>query len=678
MKKEFFSSKNIKKNFKRLLGFLKRHYVVFFKDSLLLLCFILSALLNTVLLRFFTVNNLTTIKPLLADLGMLFVFSSFACLFKSDNGKIRYLMVWSLFSVVLCIINSIYYSYYNSFVSVSLLATSAFVSDVGDAVLELAISAKDFIYIWQPIFLYYVYTRLVKKDYFNKVRNGNKFNKRFSFVNMIATGGVILLVASACMNSTDWSRFTKMWNRESVLSSFGVYTYQLNDIVQSLEPKINNLFGHDKALKVVTDYYDNNVYEESDNKYTGIFEGKNVIVIHAESLQTLAMELSFNGEEVTPNLNKLANEGIMFTNFYSQVGVGTSSDAEFTFSTSLMPSSSGTVFVNYFNREYVTIQKLFKEQGYYTFSMHANTGDFWNRSTMHKNMGYDDFYSESSFDIDETIGLGLSDKSFFRQAVPMIRDIIDEKGTPFYATMIMLTNHTPFSDLELMDEYPTTMTVNIDGEEVVREYIDGTTLGNYFRSVHYADQAIGQFIEDLDNEGLLEDTVLIIYGDHDARIKRSNYNILYNYDPYTDTVKTEEDEGYVDYNEYEYLLDKNVPLIIWTKDTEYNVNVDTPMGMIDVLPTLGNMFGIHSDYQLGRDIFSIKDGSNTVVFTDGSYLTDKIYYNGQNGEIYSINGDSVTEDYIQENNKHANDLIEVSNNIITYDLIKEIREKSNE
>ena len=106
------------------------------------------------------------------------------------------------------------------------------------------------------------------------------------------------------------------------------------------------------------------------------------------------MELSFNGEEVTPNLNKLANEGIMFTNFYSQVGVGTSSDAEFTFSTSLMPSSSGTVFVNYFNREYVTIQKLFKEQGYYTFSTHANTGDFWNRSTMHKNMGYDDFYSE--------------------------------------------------------------------------------------------------------------------------------------------------------------------------------------------------------------------------------------------------------------------------------------------
>lgn len=65
------------------------------------------------------------------------------------------------------------------------------------------------------------------------------------------------------------------------------------------------------------------------------------------------MNLSFNNKEVTPNLNKLAKEGIFFSNFYSEVGVGTSSDAEFTFNTSLMPSNKGTVFVNYFDREYV-------------------------------------------------------------------------------------------------------------------------------------------------------------------------------------------------------------------------------------------------------------------------------------------------------------------------------------
>lgn len=156
-----------------------------------------------------------------------------------------------------------------------------------------------------------------------------------------------------------------------------------------------------------------------------------------------AMDLTFNNKEVTPNLNKLANEGIFFSNFYSQVGVGTSSDAEFTFNTSLMPSTKGTVFVNYFDRDYISIPKLLKEQGYYTYSMHANTGEFWNRNTMHKSLGYDKFYNKDSYTIDETIGLGLSDKSFFRQSVDIMKQIKEEENKPFYSLLIMLSNHTP-------------------------------------------------------------------------------------------------------------------------------------------------------------------------------------------------------------------------------------------
>jgi len=387
------------------------------------------------------------------------------------------------------------------------------------------------------------------------------------------------------------------------------------------------------------------------------------------------MELSFNDKEVTPNLNKLASEGIFFNNFYSQVGVGTSSDAEFTFSTSLMPSSSGTVFVNYFDRKYVTIQSLFKEQGYYTFSMHGNTADFWNRAAMHNNMGYDDFYSKTSFEIDETIGLGISDKSFFKQAIPILEEIKSEKDKPFFGTIITLTNHTPFSDLDLMDEYETTMKIENDGKTITTDYLNGTTLGNYFRSVHYADQAIGQFINDLDASGLLENTVIVIYGDHDARISKKDYDILYNYDKTTGEILEEGDVGYTDYNEYEYKLDKKVPFIIWSKDIEISKTIETPAGMIDALPTLGNMFGIHSDYQLGTDIMSINDNDNIVVFSDGSYLTDKIYYNNQNSEIYSLDGKAVDEKYVEERSKYANEIIEVSNNIITYDLIEEKEEK---
>lgn len=453
--------------------------------------------------------------------------------------------------------------------------------------------------------------------------------------------------------------------------NYGIYIYQIDDIIQSLTPRINSMLGHDKALKKVTNYYTTNKYTPSNNEYTGIFEGKNVIVIHAESMQSFPMNLEFNGEEVTPVLNKLAKEGIFFSNFYSQVGVGTSSDAEFTFNTSLMPSTNGTVFVNYFDREYITIPKLLKEKNYYTYSMHANTGDFWNRNTMHKSLGYDNFYSKDSYDIDETIGLGLSDKSFFKQSVQIMKEIKETEKRPFYSLIITLSNHTPFSDLELMDEYNTTIDITINNQTITREYLNGTTMGNYLRSVHYADSAIGEFIEELDKEGLLENTVLVIYGDHDARLEYEDYNLLYNYDPLVDTVKTEEDEGYIQYGKYNYELDKKVPLIIWTKDKQYNTNITTPMGMIDVLPTLGNMLGIHSNYQLGKDILNIND-DNTVTFIDGSFLTSKVYYNSPKGEIYSINNEPISEEYIKERIKKSKELIEISNNIISYNFIKEI------
>lgn len=675
MKKLNFSKKNVLKKLDRIRKFFKEHYIVFFQKVPLLFCFIITSLLNTLLLRIITVGNFTYLKPLFMDFGMILIFASLMFLFKKEKSQKKYLVGLSIFTTVVLIIHSVYYTYYDSFASISLLATSAFVVDVGDAVVKKVLKLTDLLYLWQPIFVYFYYVKEKKKKSISR-KNGGSVDRKFSFINLFTTGVLVLVITGLTVTPTEWSRFGKMWNRESVVSSFGVYTYQINDIFQSLEPKINNLFGHDKALKKVTDYYSSNSSSESKNQYSDIFEGKNVIVIHAESLQTVALNRSFNGVEVAPTLNRLASEGIYFDNYYSEVGVGTSSDAEFTFSTSLMPSSNGTVFVNYFDRQYETIQKSFKKKGYYTFSMHGNTGDFWNRSTMHKNMGYDKFYSKSSFKIDETIGLGLSDKSFFKQVVPKIQEI-SKNGKPFYGTLITLTNHTPWSDLKLMDEYDTTWKVEVDGQEVVRDYLSGTTLGDYFRSVHYMDQAFEQFINDMDAAGLLDNTVIVIYGDHDARISKKNYNLMYNYDPYTDSLKEEGDEGYVDYNDYQYKLDKKVPFIIWTKDKKVTKKVSTATGMIDAYPILANLFGVeNSHFQLGHDVLGNSSDDNTVAFIDSSYVTNKIYYNGQNGEFYSVNGDAVDSDYISSNSNHVDELIDVSNDIITYDLVKEIESKS--
>jgi len=657
--------KNGKEKIKKLLKIIKKDYPV---ETF----FIISNLINGLIIRIVTVKNGLFISPLLVDLGFLILVSLLSLLIKKEK-RIRYFITLSIIFNIVCIVNSIYYHYYSSFASISLIANITFASDVSDAIVENVLKVVDLIYIWQTITLVIIYKKTNKKEYIKHKENKKKLVKTG-----LITSLSLFAVAALFMPLNAWSRLYNLWNRESVVMNHGIYVYQLDDFIQSLTPKITSVLGHDKALKKVTDYYKENKYTPSNNEYTNIFKGKNIIVIHAESMQKFAMDLTFNNKEVTPNLNKLANEGIFFSNFYSQVGVGTSSDAEFTFNTSLMPSTKGTVFVNYFDRDYISIPKLLKEQGYYTYSMHANTGEFWNRNTMHKSLGYDKFYNKDSYTIDETIGLGLSDKSFFRQSVDIMKQIKEEENKPFYSLLIMLSNHTPFSDLTLMEDYKTTIDVTIDNQTVTRDYLNNTTMGNYLRSVHYADSAIGEFIDNLDKEGLLENTVLVIYGDHDARLDLEDFNLLYNYDPITDTIKTENDEGYIPYTKYNYELDRKVPFIIWTKDQNYNLNVNTPMGMIDVLPTLGNMIGIHSDYQLGKDIMNLKGDDNTVTFIDGSFLTSKVYYNSPKGEIYSINNEPITEEYIKERAKKSSDLIEVSNDIITYDFIKEIKKQKEE
>lgn len=656
------SKKKEKKQFKEILKIIK-------KDHQFEVFFIISNVLNGLFLRIITVSNGLSISPILMDTFFLIIITLISLLFKRKNRS-KFLITMSVIFNIICIINSIYYHYYSSYASVSLLATAIFAKDVSDAILENVLQIVDLMYIWQTISIIILYFYLKKKNYFkDEVKTPKKQIVKKGFI----TTFFLLLISAIFMPITAWGRLYNLWNRESVVMNFGIYIYQVDDLIQSLTPKLNSIFGHDNALKNVTDYYRENLYVQKNNEYTDIFKGKNVLVIHYESMQTFPMYLSFNDEEVTPNLNKLAKEGIFFSNFYSQVGVGTSSDAEFTFNTSLMPSTSGTVFVNYFDRDYVSIPKLLKNEGYHTFSMHANTGEFWNRNVMHENLGFDKFYSKDSYVIDEIIGLGLSDKSFYRQSTNIIKNIKETQEGPYYGLLITLTNHSPFSDFELIEEYPTTIDVEINDKIVTRDYLNETIMGNYLRTAHYADEALGEFINSLEKEGLLEDTVLVIYGDHDARLSYNDFNRLYNYDAKTDKIKKEKDKEYIQYNKYMYELDKKVPFIIWTKDKEFNVEVTTPTGMIDALPTLGNMFGIHSEYQLGKDIFSIEDNDNTVIFIDGSFLTSKIYYNAPKGEIYSIKNEPITEEYIKERTKHSSNLIEISNDIISYNLTTELK-----
>lgn len=646
------------------------------KTNVLFLTFVITSIINEVLLRAFSVKNHFELKPLLADIAIVLIIGALGYLFKPKN-RFKYYFSWAVFFTVICVINSVYYNNFLSYASFSLLATSLQAASVTDAIVKNVIEMKDFVYIFQLIILIVIHASLKKRNYYNQIKQ----NGKIFVLNTLIVGVIVLGCFISTLTSLDIGRFGKQWNREYVVMKFGTYLYQFNDLVVSLKPQISPLFGYDEHAKEFREYYATTSKHE-DNEFTGIFEGKNVIVIHAESIQQFTMETSFNGLEVTPNLNKLASEGMYFTNYYAQESVGTSSDTEFTFNTSLMPSSSGTVFVNYWDRQYVTTPNLLKQKGYYTFSMHGNNCTMWNRNVAHETLGYDKFYCyNKDFNIDEVLGLGLSDKSFFKQAVPKIKEI-KENNQNFYGVLIMLTNHTPFDAASTVDydvdyKYEKLNEETEEIETISAPYMESTVLGDYFKTVHYADEAIGEFIDELDKNGLLEDTVIVIYGDHDAKIKKAEYRRFYNYDPYTDSLISKEDPNYVTVDTYSYELNRKVPFIIWTKDKKLqkkiNIKVDRVMGMYDALPTLGNMFNFSSKYSLGHDIFDIDE--NIVVFPDGDWLTDKLYYYSQKGEWKLLDPEeTISLDYIEKANEYAEKVISISNSIITYDLIKKTKE----
>ena len=648
----------------------KKNIIYYVKHNRLFLSYLFLTFINSFLIRVLTVGNWYNVKTLFIDFGVALFFGSFAYLFKA-NKQFNYLVILLGINTFICIANALYYAWYSSFASVTLLSTLGQIKTVTDAVFD-NLHIIEFVYLIPFILFVYINSRLNKKDYFSFIRKIEKGKKMF--IATIICASVIVSYNMVRISPGSYSSLTKQWNRESIVKSFGIVIFQGNDIFQALGSQVNSLFGYDEAAREFTLYYNEKDYTKKKNNYTNMFKDKNVIMIHLESMMTFFVDLKINGVEITPTLNKLVKEGLYFDNFYPQISVGTSSDTEFTVNTSLLPASSGTVFVSYYNREYETLETLLKEKGYYTFSMHGNKSTMWNRDKMHPNLGYDELYFEDKYDIDDVVGLGLSDESFYKQIIPILTEI-EKNNKNYMGTIITLSNHTPFNDLEKYPELDLTYKAKVlnsetgQYEEVVYDYLTDRKLGNYIKSAHYADIALGHFIDYIYDNNIMNNTVFVMYGDHDAKLARSEFDYYYNFNPATGDIRETDDPDYYDYDYYENELNRKTPLIIWSKNKKLKTKISYPIGMIDVLPTIANMLGIEPKYALGNDIFN-KKWDNIVSFPNGNFLTKKVYYNASKEEYKPIDNEPFDDEYITYCKSYTENIVELSNNIIVYDLIR--------
>jgi len=234
--------------------------------------------------------------------------------------------------------------------------------------------------------------------------------------------------------------------------------------------------------------------------YFGAAAGKNLIVIQVESLQDFVVDHRIAGQDVMPTLHRWTEDALRFTNVTDETNQGRTSDAEFTALASLLPLDHGAVAFRFPGNHYVALPRVLTEHGYATLSAVPFESGFWNRRVMHPSYGFQQSLFEPDFELTEQIGWGLNDRDFLQQMVPRLVKL----PRPFAAWLITLSLHHPF------DGFPDThKTLKLGA-------LDRTSFGNYLHTMRFFDEALGEFKTALAREGLLDESVLVVFGDHDA------------------------------------------------------------------------------------------------------------------------------------------------------------------
>ncbi|WP_416149827.1 LTA synthase family protein [Salipaludibacillus sp. HK11] len=549
------------------------------------------------------------------------------------SKQVAYLLLFMTVISLILYANIIYYRAFTDFITLSLFALRTHASELISSIITI-IKWSDLTYFIDII----VITILLYATDNSSKQLELKF--KLSFIQPFVTLLILITVIHLCLAHIERPQLlVRSFDRELLVKNIGIYNFHIYDTILHTNARAHRMFASEDEFIEIK----NSISKEhkiADNDLHGIAEGKNIIVVAAESLQNFVINQTVNNEEITPFLNELIDESFYFNEFYHQTAQGKSSDAEFIVNNSLFPPSRGAVFFSHPNNEYDALPEILNTYGYYTSSLHANNGSFWNRDIMYNQLGYQRFYTQLDYQVtpDNSIGWGLKDIDFMKQSV----DHLLEMPQPFYANLISLTNHFPF-ELGEEDMY------------IDRYDSNSRTLNKYFPTVRYMDESIKILFEELKNTKLYEESIIIIYGDHDGI--SSNHNRA---------MSTYLNKKVTAFTELEL---QKVPLIIHIPGIE-GETITTVSGQVDFRPTLLHLLGIDLTDQIifGDNLFS-EEHEAFVFRRDGSFVSDELVYTGNTCYLKKSGEPTdfyLCEPYIERVNKN----LDYSDMIIYGDLFR--------
>ena len=558
---------------------------------------------------------------------------------KGIFGKIFYWLIF-IISFIMFLTNAIYYPLTSFYFNFSLLELASEGSSyIGDTIKHTPV----YVYIIALIVVVLAVAATIN------MKKSEKFQGRkllISFIVFICLHLLIPVTMGSGNKNLRWNSFKKARNVYNEFSDSnksmkvsGLYEYTVrNFYITFLKPKEKISDSDKKFLK--------NIYEAKDDKkpndYTGLFKGKNVIFLQLEGMDEWLLT-----KKNTPNLYKLKNESVDFTNHFSiYTGGGSTFNSEFAVNTGFTTPISYNENVYTFNKNTFnnTMAKLFKNQGYAVNAFHMNSSEFYSRGINYKSWGYDNYYGlkdildskdkeDLSYELDRKL---IENKTFYNKMF--------KQNDKFVDYIISYTPHTPFTTEKEVGKLVAEMKYGKGkvpklSEEQVADLMVGET-----------DYMVGLLIQALKDNNLYDNTVIVAYADH-----------------YLYTIN---DKSVLDkYKETDNNLINRTPFFIWSSDVK-SQKIDKANMQMNILPTVLNLFGIdyNSNYYIGKDILS-DDYEPLAFFSDSSWYDGNAYVS----DAKVTNGAKISEDEVEKKSKTVEELIKKNDLTLKYDFLKDYK-----
>ncbi len=562
---------------------------------------------------------------------------------KNIYGKLLFGLFYG-FSFVMFLAHNLYYTYFKVFFDFSVLSAA---SEGSSYLLD---TLKDISWWMYLVMILSILLVIITFKNFNKNEKGNNKNIIIILIAFIIIHALLPITFGDATTSLEWSAWR---NKRNIYNSFNDNNKSM-ELVGFFEYNVRNMYityfkEHEKTTKENLSFLDS-IFSENpphSNAYTGLFEGKNLIILQLESIDTFLAN-----EEVMPNLSNLKKNSINFLDHYSFVNGGGS-----TFNSEFMVNVGYATPYTYNQNAYTfsknsfpySLPNLFKSVGYTVNAFHMNSAEYYSRGVNYKNFGYNSYnglkdlgtYKDKSYELDTELLLNEE----FNSKIFNVENPLNEH---FVSYIISYTAHTPFSK----DKGTCSMLLD-DSLKNDPDY-NPTELECMKIQAKETDDMIGLIISNLKEKGLYDDTVIVVFADHYA-YTLSDKTILNNYKD-TDTN-----------------LINHTDFFIFSSDIKA-IEIKKTTSQLNILPTLLNLFNlyINPNYYIGED--ALDDGYlGYVFFSDYTWWDGKRYVVDKN----VIKGLPATDEYIDDMSNKINQLIEKNDEVLKNNYFKRIKSSEN-